>query len=59
MAKRQKKKKQNITLDDLKQESQIHKKDSENLNVVEKSKDKNVTLDDIAKDEKLINENDE
>lgn len=48
MAKRQKKKKQNITLDDLKQEAK--KERSKTENIVEKEKDKNVTLDDINKD---------
>lgn len=61
MAKRQKKKKQNITLDDLKQEAQSKKTKIENI--VEKEKDKNVTLDDInqdlSKDEKLVENFDE
>ena len=59
MAKRQKKKKQNITLDDLKQETGTNKKNPDELNIVEKSKEKNVTLDDIINNEEGIINNEE
>jgi hypothetical protein len=57
MSERQKEEKQNITLDDLKTESNIGKGASKESNIVEITKDKNVTLDDIEK--KLSQNNEE